>query len=36
MVVDKDNLKIQITRLPEKEDLVIPVSEQLIAELYSK
>lgn len=34
--VDKDNLKINIVRLPEKEDLVIPINEQLIVELYSK
>jgi len=26
----------KILRLPEKEDLVIPVNEQLIVELYSK
>jgi small subunit ribosomal protein S4 len=34
--VDKDNLKITILRLPSKEDLIIPVDEQLIVELYSK
>jgi len=34
--VDKENLKLQIVRLPEKEDLVLPISEQLIVELYSK
>jgi len=34
--VDKDNLKIKIVRFPEKEDLIIPVDEQLIVELYSK
>ena len=34
--VDKDNFKIKIVRLPEKEDLIIPVDEQLIVELYSK
>jgi len=34
--VDKDNFKIDIVRLPEKEDLSIPVDEQLIVELYSK
>ncbi|MCP4652463.1 MAG: 30S ribosomal protein S4 [Candidatus Omnitrophica bacterium] len=34
--VDKDNLKIKVLRLPEKEDLVLPVNEQLIIELYSK
>jgi len=34
--VDKDSFKIKIVRLPEKEDLIIPVDEQLIVELYSK
>ncbi len=34
--VDNNNLKVKILRLPEKEDLVIPVNEQLIVELYSK
>ena len=34
--VDKDELKITIERLPEKEDLVIPINEQFIVELYSK
>lgn len=34
--VDKDNLKIKVVRLPEKEDLTIAVDEQLIIELYSK
>ncbi|MFH1503847.1 MAG: 30S ribosomal protein S4 [Candidatus Omnitrophota bacterium] len=34
--VDNDKFKIEIKRLPEKEDLVIPVDEQLIVELYSK
>ena len=32
----KDNFKIKIVRLPEKEDLVIPIDEHLIVELYSK
>ncbi len=36
MQVDNSNLKIKIIRLPEKEDLVISVNEQLIVELYSK
>ena len=36
MQVDNDNLQVKILRLPEKEDLVIPVNEQLIVELYSK
>ncbi|MCD6229094.1 MAG: 30S ribosomal protein S4 [Candidatus Omnitrophica bacterium] len=34
--VDNENLKLKIKRLPEKEDLTIPISEQLIVELYSK
>lgn len=34
--VDKGNLAIKVVRLPEKEDITIPVSEQLIVELYSK
>jgi len=34
--VDNSNLKITVKRLPEKEDLIIPVDEQLIVELYSK
>jgi len=34
--VDKNNLSIKIMRLPEKEDLMVAVNEQLIVELYSK
>ncbi|MBU1122911.1 MAG: 30S ribosomal protein S4 [Candidatus Omnitrophota bacterium] len=34
--VDNNNLKIKIVRLPEKEDIVLAVNEQLIVELYSK
>lgn len=36
MKVDNNSLKIDIVRLPEKEDLSISVDEQLIVELYSK
>jgi len=36
MSVDNDSLQISFTRMPEKEDLVIPVNEQYIVELYSK
>ncbi len=36
MSVDNDQLKITLTRLPEKEDLILPVNEQYIVELYSK
>lgn len=34
--VDFDNIKAKVIRLPEKEDLQFPISEQLIVELYSK
>ncbi len=34
--VDKNNLKIEILRLPQREDITIPINEQLIVELYSK
>lgn len=34
--VDNQNYKITIKRLPEKDDLILPVQEQLIVELYSK
>jgi small subunit ribosomal protein S4 len=34
--VDKDNLKAKIKRLPERNDIAIPIKEQLIVELYSK
>ena len=34
--VNKDNYSIKIVRFPEKEDLILPVDEQLIVELYSK
>ena len=34
--LDKDNLKVEIKRLPAKEDLITPINEQLIVELYSK
>lgn len=34
--VDVESLSAQILRLPEKEDITVPVQEQLIVELYSK
>ena len=34
--LDKDNFKATIKMLPVREDLTIPVQEQLIVELYSK
>lgn len=36
LFLDKENLKAEVLRLPEKEDLTIPINEQLIIELYSK
>ncbi|MCK9614533.1 MAG: 30S ribosomal protein S4 [Candidatus Omnitrophica bacterium] len=34
--IDKDTFSAKIIRLPEKEDIILPVNEQLIVELYSK
>jgi small subunit ribosomal protein S4 len=34
--VDRDNLKGRLLALPKREDLNLPVNEQLIVELYSK
>jgi len=34
--VDINNLKGKIVRLPDREDIQLPISEQLIVELYSK
>ena len=34
--LDKDNFKATIKMLPVREDLTMPVQEQLIVELYSK
>ena len=34
--LDKDNFKATVKLLPTREDLSIPVQEQLIVELYSK
>lgn len=34
--LDKDNFKATVKMLPAREDLTIPVEEQLIVELYSK
>ena len=34
--VDKNDLKIEVVRLPEREDVTLPINEQLIIELYSK
>jgi len=33
---DKENFRGEILRLPEKEDLVLPINDQMIIELYSK
>jgi small subunit ribosomal protein S4 len=34
--LDKDNLKATVRELPRREDIRVPVEEQLIVELYSK
>ena len=36
MDIDKDNLSGTLTALPSREDLTMPIQEQLIIELYSK
>ena len=33
---NQENLSLKILRLPEKEDIQLPIQEQLIVELYSK
>lgn len=34
--LDKDNYKGQVTKLPEREDVTVPIDEQLIVEFYSR
>jgi small subunit ribosomal protein S4 len=34
--IDRDNFKARVTALPKREDIQLPVNEQLIVELYSK
>jgi small subunit ribosomal protein S4 len=34
--IDRDNFKGRVTALPKREDINLPVNEQLIVELYSK
>lgn len=34
--IDKDNFKGQILNLPNREDITLPIQEQLVVELYSK
>ena len=34
--LDKDNFKGKLTSLPAREDLTLPIREQLIVELYSR
>jgi small subunit ribosomal protein S4 len=34
--IDKDNLRGKVVALPEREELTMPIKEQLIVELYSK
>ena len=36
LVLDKDNFKATIKALPVREDLTMPMQEQLVVELYSK
>ena len=36
VTVDEQHLKGKVARLPEREDVVFPINEQLIVELYSK
>ena len=36
ILVDKEKLTATITRLPERQDITLPVNESLIVELYSK
>jgi small subunit ribosomal protein S4 len=36
VTVDAEHFKGKISRLPEREDIVFPINEQLIIELYSK
>jgi small subunit ribosomal protein S4 len=34
--IDRENYKGKVTALPKREDIQLPVNEQLIVELYSK
>ena len=34
--IDRDNFKGKVLALPKREDIQLPVNEQLIVELYSK
>ena len=36
VAVDAEHFKGKVSRLPEREDIVFPINEQLIIELYSK
>ncbi len=36
LMADNDTLKGKVVRIPVREDIVVPVNEQLIIELYSK
>jgi small subunit ribosomal protein S4 len=36
IALDKDNFKGHVTQLPAREDVTLPIREQLIIELYSK
>ena len=36
IVLDKENFRGAISQLPSREDVTLPIREQLIIELYSK
>lgn len=36
LILDKDQFKGTVTRFPERDDVTMPIQEQLIVELYSK
>ncbi len=36
LVVDRENFKGRVAALPKRENINLPVNEQLIVELYSK
>ena len=36
IAMDKENLKGKLVSLPTREDITVPIREQLIVELYSK
>ena len=36
LTFDKESLKAQVVRLPEREEIQVPANEQMVVELYSK